>query len=323
MALERGASPPLVPARHAAPVLDVSTLLPEDHPDALHLPSRKPELDESIVRSPSFSSKLKRQLSRKSLASTKTQNTKKSADGIAEDRHYDADAKSIKSVQYPRFSARDTRISSLQSENVYKRLSIPPETGFEEYELRLSVGGDDRRRPSSARVPSVTVSDSSQGIWENALRNHQHEKASFMSPSKHEITWRDPFFGPTISQPSTISDSRGRKPGMPPVSWSRFPSSTRAKRCGPAGKADAVITRDFAMGPSMEEAGIAPEESVSKRAKIRKLTGRVSTYYKDLFTASSSEYRQWGAGHRSSISTGGTLEFPELEMVTVIPRHDT
>lgn len=47
----------------------VSASLPEDHPDALRIPGRKPSLDESIIRSPRLSKKLRRQLSRKSFAS--------------------------------------------------------------------------------------------------------------------------------------------------------------------------------------------------------------------------------------------------------------
>lgn len=43
--------------------------LPEDHPDALKFAGRKPSVDETIVCSPSFTNKLRRQLSRKSLAS--------------------------------------------------------------------------------------------------------------------------------------------------------------------------------------------------------------------------------------------------------------
>lgn len=49
----------------------VSASLPEDHPDALQIPNRKPGLDATIVRSPSFTKKLRRQLSRKSFASSK------------------------------------------------------------------------------------------------------------------------------------------------------------------------------------------------------------------------------------------------------------
>ncbi|KAG9926775.1 hypothetical protein KCU98_g11005, partial [Aureobasidium melanogenum] len=45
----------------------VAASLPEDHPHALKIRHRKPEVDESIIHSPSFTNKLRRQLSRKSL----------------------------------------------------------------------------------------------------------------------------------------------------------------------------------------------------------------------------------------------------------------
>lgn len=50
----------------------VAASLPDDHPDALRVHGRNPGLDESIVRSPSFRTKLRRQLSRKSLKSSRS-----------------------------------------------------------------------------------------------------------------------------------------------------------------------------------------------------------------------------------------------------------
>lgn len=50
----------------------VAASLPEDHPDALRITNRKPSLDDSIICSPSFTRKIRRQLSRKSLASGKS-----------------------------------------------------------------------------------------------------------------------------------------------------------------------------------------------------------------------------------------------------------
>ncbi|KAG9525011.1 hypothetical protein KCV07_g1302, partial [Aureobasidium melanogenum] len=49
----------------------VAASLPEDHPHALKLRHRKPEVDESIIHSLSFTNKLRRQLSRKSLVTDK------------------------------------------------------------------------------------------------------------------------------------------------------------------------------------------------------------------------------------------------------------
>ena len=50
----------------------VAASLPEDHPHAIRLPGRKPRLETRILRSPSFGNKLKRQLSRKSLVSSRS-----------------------------------------------------------------------------------------------------------------------------------------------------------------------------------------------------------------------------------------------------------
>lgn len=50
----------------------VAASLPEDHPHAVKLSCRKPGLDESIIRSPTLGSKLRKQLSRKSLATSKS-----------------------------------------------------------------------------------------------------------------------------------------------------------------------------------------------------------------------------------------------------------
>lgn len=50
----------------------VAASLPEGHPHALRIRHRKPEVDESIIHSPSFTNKLRRQLSRKSLVTDKS-----------------------------------------------------------------------------------------------------------------------------------------------------------------------------------------------------------------------------------------------------------
>ncbi|KAI5248548.1 hypothetical protein E4T43_01311 [Aureobasidium subglaciale] len=60
------------PTRYPADDLElrrifVTASLPEDHPHALRLQHRKPGVDETIIRSPSFTNKLRRQLSRRSI----------------------------------------------------------------------------------------------------------------------------------------------------------------------------------------------------------------------------------------------------------------
>ena len=57
----------------------VTASLPEDHPHAITFPGRKPSFDDSIIRSPSFGNKLRRQLSRRSLAPGRSVRRLKSA----------------------------------------------------------------------------------------------------------------------------------------------------------------------------------------------------------------------------------------------------
>lgn len=62
--LPRGSTPDTLELQR----IFVTASLPDDHPDALHIADRKPSLDDSIICSPSFTNKVRRQLSRKSLA---------------------------------------------------------------------------------------------------------------------------------------------------------------------------------------------------------------------------------------------------------------
>lgn len=130
--------------------------------------------------------------------------------------------------------------------------------------------------------------------------------------------------------------------------WSKFPSHTRVDRNGPAGELDDMIGRDFL--PSTEaspivgqhelepKAGVAPKwlpllmqktlrRGKSKSMNLRGLTTAspaeqarrnrkgLAGKWKRLYRSSSSDLRKYALyrGHRSSISLGDTLEYPELE----------
>lgn len=116
--------------------------------------------------------------------------------------------------------------------------------------------------------------------------------------------------------------------------WARYPSHTRDIRTGSAGPADNVKTRDFAYFPSatvIVEASSGEEDANGKQTKRKKKKQRARTgipksrsmvfakefiknYAKHLW-APNVEFLKHGHGHRSSISTGGTLEHPELEIL--------
>jgi hypothetical protein len=116
--------------------------------------------------------------------------------------------------------------------------------------------------------------------------------------------------------------------------WARYPSHTRAERTGPAGPADNVKTRDFAYYPNVtvivESSGDEDTPAGKKRKRSKKKnrarTGipksrsmtfareTIRKYVKNIF-APNVEYLKYGHGHRSSVSTGGKLKHPELEII--------
>ncbi|KAL8711563.1 MAG: hypothetical protein Q9220_003973 [cf. Caloplaca sp. 1 TL-2023] len=91
-------------------------------------------------------------------------------------------------------------------------------------------------------------------------------------------------------------------------SWTRYPSHTHRERTEAANLSDNVIARDFAMGQPVER-------QVSKK-KSRSMTFGKSMLHKigRIYRTRSSDFRRYNAGHRSSISVGGVLEYPELEI---------
>ena len=131
----------------------------------------------------------------------------------------------------------------------------------------------------------------------------------------------------TRSHPRTVA---------PPHSWSRYPSHTRERRCGPAGRRDGIICRDFAHDQetrNVQQTASSNEITDSPRSwprlvnakrrnwivKSRSMTfGTVFRYYTDLLTSSAARNR------RSSTTTGGRLEHPELEVLPpVLSTHST
>ncbi|KAI8934040.1 hypothetical protein NX059_008808 [Plenodomus lindquistii] len=127
--------------------------------------------------------------------------------------------------------------------------------------------------------------------------------------------------------------------------WGRYPSHTRHDRTSSAGKLDQVESRDFALEAAIRFASarndthdddlVDPAEHLpspvllpgEKKRKKRIGTSRMTksnsmTFgkalmknYTKMFRSQSTEFRRHGRGHRSSIVSGGILEFPELELV--------
>ena len=141
---------------------------------------------------------------------------------------------------------------------------------------------------------------------------------------------------------SVIFEKQGDSPDIVGA-WGRYPSHTRNERTNSAGKADLVESRDFALeaaikfasSQDVDEDMIDPNERVpsmplmpgkKKRKKkigsARMAKSNSMTFgktflknYSKIFKSSSTEFRKHGRNHRSSIATGGVLEYPELEIL--------
>ncbi len=99
-------------------------------------------------------------------------------------------------------------------------------------------------------------------------------------------------------------------------SWCRYPSHNRVERSfSPAGIADNVVSRDFAI--EFRGFGITDEQKETKSPRKKK--SRSLTFGKSIVNTLSQIYsidlRRQHKGHRSSISVGGKLEYPELEIL--------
>jgi hypothetical protein len=175
--------------------------------------------------------------------------------------------------------------------------------------------------PVARRSQSMHDLGSSQGTTAT--------RSSLFRKKKRSTIW-------TMNTVTTKGTRSHLRATAPPHSWSRYPSHTRERRCGPAGRRDGIICRDFAhdrevsnvqQTASLNEMIDSPKSwptlvNAKRRnwiVKSRSMTfGAVFRYYSDLLTSSAARNR------RSSTATGGRLEHPELEVLPpVLPTHST
>jgi hypothetical protein len=112
---------------------------------------------------------------------------------------------------------------------------------------------------------------------------------------------------------------------MPPESWARFPSHTREERTGSAGVQDNVNLKDFAIKDTKEgviesiKRDRKPHHRHHEKEQHHSLPIRVSkqiraSLYK-LRTTKSAVMSNAIRGRKSTVSVGGMLEYPELELL--------
>lgn len=122
------------------------------------------------------------------------------------------------------------------------------------------------------------------------------------------------------------------------TAWGRYPSHNRESRTGSASSRDKISTIDFAtrMPPQTESntlrrGGSLPASFRARsswrqsRQNSRASKGRSASFgstflrnWSGLFRSQSKEFMQYGHGHRTSVTTGGVLEYPELEVLAPV-----
>lgn len=197
-----------------------------------------------------------------------------------------------------------TRMGSTVSDMIGPR-QLDPRTA-------ASNGQVVRKRSSFLRTNDRRVPEPLEGAQLQA-----HLDAYTLPPRRADTRTRPTVEG-TKRSPSAVRAS----------SWARYPSHTRPERStSPAGVSDQVYSRDFAITPSglvpkvFSEHEPSPLSNNSKKEKTETMSfgKRMLSTISSLYRGQSQELQRRlvneARGHRSSISEGGRLEYPELEML--------
>ena len=135
-----------------------------------------------------------------------------------------------------------------------------------------------------------------------------------------------PTYHPTSKRKRPVVDELKRSSSAYPIgSWSRYPSHSRPERSSsPAGVEDQVFARDFAdmtpsssqhRSPNRQDSKLGPHKRKRSMNFGKHMLSQLSRLYKyqsqDLQKRLVNEAR----GNRSSISEGGMLKYPELELL--------
>ena len=193
-----------------------------------------------------------------------------------------------------------TRVGSTAADSAGPR-QLDPQTA-------ASNGQKALRRPSFLRTHDSRVQAPLEGA---SLQAHL---GAYTLPPRREITRKRPTLGGIKKSPTTIRAS----------SWARYPSHTRPERStSPAGPADQVYSRDFAITPASKVSSDHASSPLSngKMAKPKsmgfgkQMLSTLSGIYKSQSQELQRRLADEARGNRSSISEGGKVEYPELEML--------
>lgn len=164
-------------------------------------------------------------------------------------------------------------------------------------------------RRTSSKAPSIRTINPGDDV---AGKSHfLHTQPSFRSIATSHIDphdTRERLFSPSKSLSERSIDA-----------WCKFPSHTRPERTGPAGFQDAVDTHDFVddhitFQPAERQHYITPQlrEQGSKG---------VLRHLKELYLHERGDILRMQQGTRSSISAGGQVQYPDLELLPKLERE--
>ncbi|KAI4130585.1 MAG: hypothetical protein LQ338_001657 [Usnochroma carphineum] len=179
--------------------------------------------------------------------------------------------------------------------------------------ISYEIGRDDFKRRARSRRFTRTPSplqEITEDPWSQARGKEKEPASGRVSPTQ-TVSGRTSPTAQASPAPGVAGHSTARQASSSTRSvdsWTRYPSHTFRERTETANAKDKVITRDFAIGQ-------IPQRKISKK-KSRSMTFGRRFLHKvgRLYKTRSSDFRRYNAGHRSSISVGGVLEYPELEI---------
>ena len=187
-------------------------------------------------------------------------------------------------------------------------------------------------------------SEDAASLWERALQehawevspNHRNRRKSMASSTGARSTKSHavptyflgrPFAGSRKLQrsksmdtvsiapdviPIKVTDVDSKLPSKPSGTWARYPSHTRHERTSSAGTDDNVTTRDFAPVVELPPATMLDARKKAKTMPFgRGILKNLTTMYK----LEKSDLRRMERGHRSSVSAGGAVRYPDLELL--------
>ena len=218
------------------------------------------------------------------------------------------DASSVWERALREHSQEDRAISHIRLGSTYSDLVGPRQL---DPKAAASHGQMVRKRSSFLRTNDRRVPEPLEGA------QLQAQLDAYTLSSRRRSTRQRPTLDGIQRSPSALRAS----------SWARYPSHTRPERStSPAGVADQVYSRDFAIPPPESVPKVSSEQEASPSSNGGKEKGKALTFGQQIISTISGLYKSQSQelrrrlanearGHRSSVSEGGRLEYPELELL--------